>query len=68
MIPPLVTFIAFKQVRQNEFTSADNIGYVADSPHVKVGLTRESIVWAFTAEHALYGLGVPGGALASRRA
>ena len=48
----LATFIAYEPVRQNEFTSSDDRGYITKNPDVKAGLTYESIVWAFTSGHA----------------
>jgi hypothetical protein len=44
----MVTFIAFEQVRLCEFTSTDDVKFAAKNQHVKAGLTRESIAWAFT--------------------
>jgi len=49
----LATFIAFEQVRHNEFVYDDSI-YVTDSPQVKEGLTYQSVLWAFTTPHAAF--------------
>lgn len=43
----LATFIAFEQVRQNDFIDFDDPGYVTDNPHVYGGITRKSVYWAF---------------------
>ena len=48
----LVTLIAFEPVRRNIFVSYDDNTYVTDNPHVKTGLTRQSIIWAFTTTYA----------------
>jgi hypothetical protein len=45
----LVTLVAFEQVRHCKFTATDDGIFVARNPHVKAGLTRESIAYAFTA-------------------
>jgi hypothetical protein len=47
-----ITFIAFEQVRRNEFTNYDDHAYVTDNPYVKAGLTNQSVSWAFTKSHA----------------
>ncbi len=47
-----VTFVAFERVRVNEFVNYDDDKYVTKNPHVNEGLSRESIVWAFTESHA----------------
>ena len=44
----LATFVAFEQVRLCKFTSTDDVKFAAKNQHVKAGLTRESIAWAFT--------------------
>ena len=38
-----VTFIAFEQVRNNEFVYDDD-QYIVNNPHVQMGITRESVV------------------------
>jgi tetratricopeptide (TPR) repeat protein len=48
----LATFIAFEQLRHNEFIDYDDGDYVTKNPHVIGGFTRESISWAFTTAHA----------------
>ncbi|MCK4752053.1 MAG: tetratricopeptide repeat protein [Planctomycetes bacterium] len=52
VILALVTAIAFEQVRQHEFVSYDDYEYVTENPQVNKGLTRQSIVWSFTANYA----------------
>lgn len=47
-----ITFIAFERVRVNEFVNYDDDKYVTKNPYVNEGLSRESIVWAFTESHA----------------
>ncbi|MEK6777076.1 MAG: tetratricopeptide repeat protein [bacterium] len=48
----IVTFAVYRQVSHHEFVSYDDRLYVTENPQVKAGLTRESILWAFTAMHA----------------
>ena len=49
----LATFIAFERVRQNDFISRyDDNEYVLQNPNVKAGITRDSVVWAFTTSRA----------------
>jgi len=43
-----VTFIAFEQVRQNDFIDYDDDTYITSNPHVQQGITPKSIRWAFT--------------------
>ena len=45
------TFIAFEEVRHNDFVNYDDTAYVTQNEHVQKGFTRESIYWAFTARH-----------------
>ncbi len=46
----LATFIAFEQVRNNGFVYDDD-QYIVNNPHVQMGITRESVVWAFTTDY-----------------
>ncbi len=48
----LAILAVYWQMRSYEFIDFDDNFYVTDNPHVQAGLTRESIVWAFTASHA----------------
>lgn len=47
----LVTFIAYERLRHNDFVSIDDELYVTKNPHVYGGITRESVIWAFTTPH-----------------
>lgn len=44
----LATIVAYEQVRHNDFVNYDDDLYVTENPHVKEGITRESILWSFT--------------------
>lgn len=48
----LLTFVAFFQVRNNEFVNLDDNLYVTDNLYVCKGLTLERILWAFTSIYA----------------
>jgi tetratricopeptide (TPR) repeat protein len=43
--------IAYEPVRHNDFVNLDDESYVSKNPQVKAGVTKESIVWAFTTLH-----------------
>ncbi|MCK5174840.1 MAG: tetratricopeptide repeat protein [Planctomycetes bacterium] len=45
------TFIAFEEVRHNGFVNYDDTVYVTQNEHVRAGITRESVYWAFTSRH-----------------
>ena len=45
------TFVAFEQVRNNDFVRYDDNNYVTDNVYVQKGLSFESIRWAFTTWH-----------------
>lgn len=47
----VITIIAYEQVRLNKFVNYDDDKYVIDNPQVTLGITRESLIWAFTAPH-----------------
>ena len=47
----LVTFVAFEQVRQNDFVSYDDDNYVSENKNVNKGINFESVAWAFTSLH-----------------
>ncbi|HIJ69765.1 MAG TPA: tetratricopeptide repeat protein [Planctomycetes bacterium] len=47
----LVTFVAFEQVRNNQFVNYDDGTYVTENRHVKAGINRDSIIWAFANIH-----------------
>jgi tetratricopeptide (TPR) repeat protein len=48
----LATFTAFWPVHRYNFVDYDDHQYVTDNQHVKAGLTRDGIIWAFTTGHA----------------
>jgi tetratricopeptide (TPR) repeat protein len=48
----LATIIAYEPVRHNSFVNLDDDSYVTENTNVKEGITRESILWAFTTPHA----------------
>jgi len=50
----LVTLAVFSQVRNYDFINLDDLGYVFNNPNVQAGLTRDSIVWAFTMGYKAY--------------
>ena len=52
IILALATIFAFEPVRLNDFIYYDDDQYVTDNPHVQAGLTRDSIIWAFTTDTA----------------
>jgi len=45
------TFIAYEQLRSNEFVNYDDDVYVTENPHINRGITRQSVLWAFTTPH-----------------
>ena len=47
----LVTFVAFEQVRHNDFIDLDDVLYVTENAQVKGGITPESVIPAFTTVH-----------------
>lgn len=48
----LATFAAFEQTCRNGFVVLDDPAYVTENPHVKAGITRKSLIWAFTSPHS----------------
>jgi hypothetical protein len=44
----LSTFAVYWQVQDHEFLGYDDNMYVTDNLNVKAGLTKESVMWAFT--------------------
>jgi tetratricopeptide (TPR) repeat protein len=44
----LATLATFHEVTSNGFVRFDDDDYVAENPHVQLGLTREAVEWAFT--------------------
>lgn len=53
----LANFIAFEPARHNDFINFDDNVYVTDNSSIKNGITRDSVLWAFTTQHA--GLWIP---------
>ncbi len=49
--------LVFGQVRNYDFISWDDLGYVRDNPAIQAGLSWKSVVWAFNTTHA--GLWLP---------
>jgi Tfp pilus assembly protein PilF len=47
----LATVVAYEQVRHNDFVSYDDFAYVTENPDVSSGITRNSVIWAFTNVH-----------------
>lgn len=48
----VTTFAAFEQTCRNGFVVLDDAAYVTENPHVKDGITRKSLIWAFTSPHS----------------
>jgi len=48
----VITLAVYWQARNHEFVSYDDDAYVIENPHVQAGLTRQSLVWAFTTTQA----------------
>ena len=46
------TLAVYWQVKDHEFINYDDNAYLTENGHVQVGLTGESIVWAFTTPYA----------------
>ncbi|MGD9338517.1 MAG: tetratricopeptide repeat protein [Syntrophobacterales bacterium] len=46
------TLTVYWQVRNYEFIRWDDPVYVTENPHVQAGLSRESVVWAFSSAYA----------------
>ncbi|MBW8039918.1 MAG: tetratricopeptide repeat protein [Planctomycetes bacterium] len=47
----VATLAAYWPVLNHEFVKYDDDKYVTENPHVKRGLTYESVIWAFTKPH-----------------
>jgi hypothetical protein len=48
----VMTLGVFWRVGGFEFVNYDDDKYVTENPHVKEGISRDSIIWAFTTNHA----------------
>lgn len=44
----IVTILVYSNVRNNNFISFDDIGYVCNNEHVATGINQNNVVWAFT--------------------
>ncbi len=49
----IVTMAVYWQVHGFDFLNYDDGDYVTDNSHIQDGLTRKSIIWAFTTAHAV---------------
>jgi len=47
----IATVVAYAPIRHNDFTSYDDDDYITNNPNVQLGLTRQSVIWAFTTSH-----------------
>ena len=47
----LATTIAYEPIRHNDFVNYDDDRYVTENTQVQEGITRESVIWAFTGTH-----------------
>ncbi len=47
----ITAFAAYWPVLKCEFVKYDDDKYVTENPHVKRGITRDSVIWAFTKPH-----------------
>ena len=45
------TLAAYEPIRHNGFVSYDDGAYITENPNVTGGITRESVIWAFTNSH-----------------
>ncbi len=46
----LMTLCVFAEVVYHDFFVIDDLSYVRDNPHLKQGITREAVEWAFSAD------------------
>ena len=44
----VLTFVAFEQVRNNDFIIYDDSSYITNNPNVQKGITYDSFIYAFT--------------------
>ncbi|MDD5170936.1 MAG: hypothetical protein PHN75_19120, partial [Syntrophales bacterium] len=47
-----VTLAVYIQVKDHSFIDFDDAEYITENPHVRTGLTKENIIWAFTEAHS----------------
>jgi protein O-mannosyl-transferase len=48
----VVILVTYWPVQKYDFINFDDNEYVNDNPHVKNGLTKENVIWAFTKSHS----------------
>jgi tetratricopeptide (TPR) repeat protein len=48
----VATLAVYWQVRNHDFVNYDDDHYITENRHVRAGLTKEGIIWAFTTTHA----------------
>jgi len=48
----VIVLAVFSQILQHDFINVDDPEYITQNKHVQSGLTRKSIIWAFTTFHA----------------
>jgi tetratricopeptide (TPR) repeat protein len=46
------TLVAYEPIRHNGFIDYDDNTYITENPNVKGGITRDSVIWAFTKSYA----------------
>ena len=51
LVLALATFIAFEPLFRNDFVGYDDPFYVTNNSNVNRGITRQSVIWAFTTPH-----------------
>jgi tetratricopeptide (TPR) repeat protein len=47
----MATLVAYEPIRHNGFINYDDDKYVTENPNVSGGITRSSVIWAFTNPH-----------------
>jgi tetratricopeptide (TPR) repeat protein len=52
LVLAIATLVPFWQVHNFGLVNYDDDEYVADNPHIKAGLTRDGMTWAFTTGYA----------------
>jgi tetratricopeptide (TPR) repeat protein len=45
------TLVAYEPIRFNDFVTLDDDAYISQNPNVTNGISRDSIIWAFTTAH-----------------
>jgi tetratricopeptide (TPR) repeat protein len=44
----MATLVAYEPIRHNDFVKYDDDIYISENSHIKEGITRDSVLWAFT--------------------